>query len=242
MPHINNWISTLLVAMIGFSVGAMSYRAYQAHSYRVHAAERDASPATSPSAFDLALCDSVVNCQHPQAYKILILGDSIASFWRHYPDEFARTFGSDAFNSGEAGDTTGNLRWCIDNGEFDKFRPKTILLMIGTNNLIGGERGQKTADDINAIADFLRSKFRCRVLVTSMLPGEKSTNIPPVPNREIDACNASLSRHNGADYIDLWSKVRAQDGKMADRFTTDGVHLTGEGYRIWGEITSPLLK
>ena len=45
---------------------------------------------------------------------------------------------------------------------------------------------------------------------------------------------------NKIDYIDLNSVVSKND-VLQDEYTTDGVHLTLEGYQKWTELINPLL-
>ena len=68
-------------------------------------------------------------------------GDSITHRWgaTDYPKFLAhwqkQFHGWNAANFGWGGDTTHNILWRLQNGEFDAVSPKIIVLQAGTNNL-----------------------------------------------------------------------------------------------------------
>src|SRR5271165_5475115 len=107
---------------------------------------------------------------------VLFMGDSITDFWRNSPGNrrgapptgaaansdapapmagnavFDKHFGSmKVANFGIAGDTTQGVLWRLLNGEGQGYKPKAIMLMIGTNNT-----GRNSADEISmGIADIV---------------------------------------------------------------------------------------
>lgn len=48
-------------------------------------------------------------------------------------------------------------------------------------------------------------------------------------------------RNLGVNVIDTWSNFAQINGQMPKALTTDGLHLSEEGYRLWAEILSPYL-
>jgi hexosaminidase len=43
-------------------------------------------------------------------------------------------------------------------------------------------------------------------------------------------------------FIDLHSRFVDADGYLDPRYTNDGLHLTGEGYRLWRELLIPYVR
>jgi lysophospholipase L1-like esterase len=72
---------------------------------------------------------------------VLFMGDSITDFWRNTDGQFAGKAVQDKYfgkwkvaNFGIAGDTTQGVLYRLQNGEGKGFKPKAVMLMIGTNN------------------------------------------------------------------------------------------------------------
>lgn len=42
-----------------------------------------------------------------------------------------------------------------------------------------------------------------------------------------------LRKKNNLTYIDLWQFLADKNGKLKNKYTNDGLHLTGPGYKAW---------
>src|SRR5678809_224893 len=83
---------------------------------------------------------------------LLLHGDSITDWWVQNDDNkkiFQKYFGNiHTANFAVAGDTTQGVLWGLQNGEGQGFQPKAIMLMIGTNNISGGNTPPEIAEGI----------------------------------------------------------------------------------------------
>jgi len=74
---------------------------------------------------------------HKSDIKALFVGDSITAGWAWDPKEWGLDVWTkyyaprNAYNYGIGGDTTQNVIWRIENGEFDGLNPKVVVVMIG---------------------------------------------------------------------------------------------------------------
>ncbi|MEI6467441.1 MAG: GDSL-type esterase/lipase family protein, partial [Verrucomicrobiota bacterium] len=84
--------------------------------------------------------DGFVQIAKQGGVDVLFVGDSITDGWRRlergggkatWDREFAPLKSA---NFGISGDRTQHVLWRLENGELDGFKPKAIVLMIGTNN------------------------------------------------------------------------------------------------------------
>ncbi|MFO7324720.1 MAG: GDSL-type esterase/lipase family protein, partial [Pseudomonadota bacterium] len=73
--------------------------------------------------------------------ELLFMGDSITDFWRNAEGAYAGKAVLDKYfgqwkvaNFGIAGDTTQGVLYRLQNGEGQGFKPRAVMLMIGTNN------------------------------------------------------------------------------------------------------------
>ena len=52
----------------------------------------------------------------------------------------------------------------------------------------------------------------------------------------------ALCTEKGLVYIDLWTPLADENGKLNKAYTNDGLHLMGEGYLVWRDIVKPYVK
>ena len=111
------------------------------------------------------------------------LGDSITqNFERDGPEPWARfatvwqRFYPNALNLGFKGDATAHLLWRLRNGEIDGIAPKSVVILIGANNL--GRLHWSAEDSLVGIeavvAETQRRLPRARILVIGVLPSDRS--------------------------------------------------------------------
>jgi lysophospholipase L1-like esterase len=51
-----------------------------------------------------------------------------------------------------------------------------------------------------------------------------------------------LCAEKGIVYIDLWTPLADENGKLREDVTNDGLHLMGPGYVIWRDTVKPYVK
>ena len=188
--------------------------------------------------------------------EVLFLGDSITDFWRS-PDpakggqavwdrEFAPL---KAANFGISGDRTQHVLWRLRHGEAEGYRPKVVVLMIGTNNT-GWERDGTTPRNrppevtagVTAVVDELRARFpEAKILLLAIFPrGEKDS-----PQRaQVAEVNRALAKlHDGAHifFLDISDRFLDAEGNIPREVMPDLLHPSLKGYEIWAEaIRAPL--
>lgn len=169
----------------------------------------------------------------PGGREIVFLGDSLTAggLWsEHFP-------GREIANRGVIGDTTQRLLARLD--EVTSRRPELVLLMIGINDL--GQRVPLPEIErrYEEILQRLQGSGATVVVQSVLLVGQGSRKAAP---GQIDALNAWLEKaaaRHGGRFLDL-NPALAPEGHLAAAYTTDGTHLTGEGYLRWAEQLQPL--
>lgn len=177
---------------------------------------------------------------------VLLVGDSITIQWgaswaKEFPDR-------KAVNIGIGGDKTQNVLWRLDHGGVVGLQPKTIVLMIGNNNMFfTPETGvAAAAKGVETCARNLREKFPdADLIVAKILPchAPKSRFYEDIllTNAEIDKLNL------GADpkirVLDLTADFLNPDGTIKQAlYTPDNIHLSPEGYAAYAARLKPLLE
>lgn len=134
-------------------------------------------------------------------------------------------------NQGISGDTTGGILNRLS--AFAKAKPQTIYVMAGVNDLKKGLGDREILRNLNGIIQRLQVQNpSAQIVVQSILP----TRSKLVDNRRIGRLNqwiAQIANRNQVAYLDLHQQFTDSDGMIRDELTTDGIHLSPQGYEVW---------
>jgi len=179
----------------------------------------------------------VMAAQRPKHLGVLV-GDSL-SLW--FPNELLpphRTW----LNQGISGETSAGLLNRLE--LLDKTQPEDIFVLIGINDLIRGVKDETILANQEVIIRYLRRVHpQAKIVVQSILPhsGEEVAwegrdRLLKIPNSRIQEINQKLkaiAQKEGVVYLDLYPLFADADGNLKTELTTDGLHLSGEGYLVW---------
>lgn len=170
-------------------------------------------------------------------FESIGLGDSIMQGW---PDDLLRkALGASALNAGVGGDKTQNLLWRLEHFDWSKQKPKSVLLIIGTNNLSTSAPCEIALGIRNAVAKVHSIFPLADIAVISLLPrGEKMSAYEP----EIRQINNELRRRaqlDGYIFIDANPLFICDDEtKCALVKGPSNVHPTRSGYEQLTDFVS----
>jgi lysophospholipase L1-like esterase len=181
---------------------------------------------------------------------VLFMGDSITDFWRNAEGPFAgkpvldRHFGNwKVANFGIAGDTTQGVLYRLQNGEGEGFRPRAVMLMIGTNNTARNTAAE-IAEGIGAVVLELQRDFPgAKILLLGVFPRGRPNDPVRGTIAEINRTIAKLEDGERVHYLDIGAKFLAPDGSIPADVMSDLLHPSTKGYEIWAEaVREPLSK
>jgi lysophospholipase L1-like esterase len=160
--------------------------------------------------------------------NIVFVGDSITNnFYIPIQDETTRYF-----NMGVNGKRTSYVLETIN--DIMALQPDKIFLMIGINDIKGGETYETIIDNYDDIIfEMITTAPNLELYVYSVLPVSESvltSGIIPIVNAHIEQ-RADLYKQ--VHYIDLHSLFVDDNGYLQEELTKDGVHLRGIGYDVW---------
>lgn len=191
--------------------------------------------------------------------KLLLLGNSITQGFGGCRNLVTYKPGREAMDgamgdstlwesAGISGDRTQHLLWRMQNGNYNIVRPENIVITIGINNLIGGDRPEEVAAGIGMIADEAARLYpRSRIFLLGPLPSGVDND---AANRRLtDTVHRLLNERQGVfpagvRYIDPtpWF-VTAENGTLRQGlYSDDCIHLTPEGYRVWSDHIRTLIR
>ncbi|AFZ19816.1 GDSL-type esterase/lipase family protein [Allocoleopsis franciscana] len=138
-------------------------------------------------------------------------------------------------NRGISGDTTKGILNRIH--EVVESQPQKIFIMIGINDLTKGSSIDETFNNYQDLLNILQKESpKTKVFVQSVLPvnNQKYPNIG-VNNNIINLNNRlrDLAQKLSFNYIDLFSDFLDSNNQLDAQYTTDGIHLNGQGYLLW---------
>jgi lysophospholipase L1-like esterase len=157
----------------------------------------------------------------------ILVGDSL-SMW--FPREKLPT-GKLWLNQGISGDTSSGVLKRL--GAFSATRPDVIYVMAGINDLRKGASDDTILRNYRRIVRRLRETHpKAQIIVQSILP----TRLAKLSNNRIRHINTQLTqiaKQEGANYLNIYSWFTDMEGNMRLELTTDGLHLSQEGYDVW---------
>lgn len=174
---------------------------------------------------------------------VVFVGDSITE---GYPIHELLTESRPLFNRGIAGLHSGQLLQEIDALVLNLF-PKKVFLLIGTNDLGDGIRPREIEQNIKQICDkIVANDKKVKIYLLSVYPinsqSEYTSIVGSRNNETIQELNEQLKLKLSSEniiYLDIFTHLVDKNGDLNKDFTTDGLHLTVEGYKIVSKILTP---
>ncbi|NET47845.1 MAG: hypothetical protein F6K09_03780 [Merismopedia sp. SIO2A8] len=175
---------------------------------------------------------------NPPEHLNILLGDSI-SLW--FPHELL-PIGPTWLNQGISGEGAQGLLNRLD--LIDQTNPQVMYLMIGINDLLRDVDDETILANQRQIIQNLKVMHpSATIVVQTVLPhaGDRSTwegkdQLLALTNQRIQNLNqrlAIIADEEGVDYLNLVSIFSDAEGNLRTDFTTDGLHLNDNGYRVW---------
>lgn len=161
-------------------------------------------------------------------------------------------------NQGISGETSYGLLQRLQG--FDQTQPQVIFVMIGINDLIQGV-GDATllANQQEIVAHLKAAHPQSRIVMQSILPhgGDRARQrylasiagspVPPVRPKWVDRLPkispqrlqrlnqqlAAIAHQEQVEFLNLYDLFLGEDNLIRPELTTDGLHLSAEGYAVW---------
>ena len=164
---------------------------------------------------------------------IVILGDSLTQWFPSRLLPSKRLW----LNQGISGDTTEGIlkRLFI----FSQIQPDAIYILAGINDLKNQISPGTILENYQQIIQTLQQNHpQTPILIQSIFPTSLPTKFLPfnIPNPQIQDLNQQLAqvvRKSGATYLDFYPRFTDSQGNLRSDLTTDGLHLSQNGYKLW---------
>jgi lysophospholipase L1-like esterase len=172
---------------------------------------------------------------------VVVVGDSLTE-----RGEWWELLDRPVANRGVAGDTVAAVRARLD--DIVALDPRVVVLGVGINDLLAGASPEALAAHHARLIGELRERLpRARIVVESLLPIRDA-----LVARDAELTSATVRRANelcrraaaaaGVDWLDLHARLADPHGELDPRYSSDGLHLSGAGYRAWAAALVPYLR
>ena len=125
-------------------------------------------------------------------------------------------------------------------GVLGRLRPKAVIIALGINDVSGWD---EDPDEFAHRYERLCALFRdagTKIFVSTILPVERGKIWGDAMDASLieffNEAIAGIAEANGYGLIDSHEALAGPDGMMSPGLTTDGVHLSDEGYRRWKPV------
>ncbi len=157
----------------------------------------------------------------------IMLGDSL-SLW--FPTNGLPN-GKLWLNQGISGDTSTGILTRLS--AFSATKPEAIYIMAGVNDLRKGTSDKVILSNHRRIVRRLKITHpNSHIIIQSILP----TRRPKIPNTRIRNLNGQLARiakEEKVNYVNIHKWFTDFEGDLRQELTTDGLHLSLNGYEVW---------
>ncbi len=169
--------------------------------------------------------------------EIIFLGDSITDI-----ADWAELFGNKNIkNRGISTDNTFGVLARLD--EVVESKPAKIFLMIGINDMAKRTPDNIIVQNIQRIVQYVQSYSpKTMIIIQSILPTNnefpefagyqnKDEHIKWVNQQMATYCNAKK-----IPFVNLYPLFLDANNKLNKQYTSDGLHLNGQGYLLWKQV------
>lgn len=176
--------------------------------------------------------------------RVVFMGNSITEGWAGANPEY---FTSNPYiNRGIGGQTTPQMLLRFRQDVID-LGPKAVLILAGTNDIAentGPMTLEQIRDNILSMVQLAKAHdilpIVCSVLPAYDYPWRPGKS-PNVKIPELNGLLKTMTVEQGVPYLDYFSSMADKRNGLPEAFTTDGVHLTKEGYVVMEGMVEELL-
>lgn len=124
------------------------------------------------------------------------------------------------------------------------YRPKTVVLYAGDNDLPSGKSPQQVADDFGAFVKTVRGGLpEAKILFLAIKPSPSRWKFYDQQRQANALIRRQCEAGKNLAFVDVAAPMLGSDGQpQRDLFVADQLHLSDAGYELWAKILMPHLK
>jgi len=175
----------------------------------------------------------------PPTGEVLFVGSSSIVSWK--TDDLFPDFVT--LNRGFGGSTIADSLYYADRIILP-YEPRTIVLYAGDNDIAAGSEPEAVRDDFVTLVEKVHEALpETRILYISIKPSVARWEFREPMSIANDLIRKVVGEDERLYYVDIWGPMLDENGEpRPDLLQDDGLHLNAEGYDLWTEIVTPVLK
>ena len=165
---------------------------------------------------------------------VAVIGDSIAERW---PTELLEVVfpGKTIINLGIGGDRTQSLLWRLKTGSYDRVDPSSVVMIVGTNNMLREAPCAVVAGVGLVLADLAARWPHARVYLFEVMPRGKPPELMAVKARERIVINDGIvgfaQKSKSVTAVNVDNVLVCPSGSECPDFLPDFLHPSISGYQ-----------
>jgi lysophospholipase L1-like esterase len=200
----------------------------------------DGKSASSKWEPDISKYEAADRSQMPEPGGIVFIGSSTINKWKLSNNFSDLPVLNRGFGGSQLADSVEFAHRIVT-----PYRPKTVVLYAGDNDLARGKTPDDVARDFREFVAKVRHELpETKIIYLSVKPSLKRWEIVELgreANRRIQEYIA-VSGDKHLEFVDIGPVTLGSDGKpRPEFFVADGLHLSDEGYKAWAEVLRPHL-
>lgn len=178
--------------------------------------------------------------QRPEPGGVLFVGSSSIRLWDTLETEFAD---ARVIKRGFGGSRLSDCVKLLDRLVI-KYRPRTVMLYAGDNDLAEGATPEEVLQRVKAFADGVHSRLpETNVTFISIKPSPARRALIGKARMANKLVHQYAEAHPRVDYIDVFTPMLAADGTpRRELFRKDALHLNDAGYALWRTVIRPFVR
>jgi lysophospholipase L1-like esterase len=175
----------------------------------------------------------------PAAGAVLFVGSSSIRLWCTLDRDFPSLR---VLNRGFGGSEMGEVAQYAERIVFP-YRPRTIVLYAGDNDLAAGRTPAEVHDAFARFASLVHARLpEARLVYLAIKPSVARVKLLPEMRAANALVRADARREPWITYVDVFTPMLGPRGApKPDLFGPDGLHMNSAGYALWRAILLPVL-
>lgn len=171
---------------------------------------------------------------------VVFTGSSSIVNWKTLKKDFP---GLPVANMGFGGSTMADAVTFVERTTI-AFKPKTVVLYAGDNDLKQGLSVKSVVDSFKMFVNIIRqTNPKTKFIFISVKPSLARENLLPLI-RDVNNQIASYAKNvKGVAFADVFTPMLDNVGRpRPELFVADGLHMTPKGYELWTDIIYPVVR
>ena len=176
----------------------------------------------------------------PPPAGIVFVGSSSIRLWRTLPSDFP---GLPVVNRGFGGSTLPEATHYLPRIVLP-YRPRTVVLYEGDNDLALNWRPEQVAADYLAFVRVVRDALPAtRIIFISVKPSPSRWQLVDQQREANRLVREIAARDSLQTFVDVFTPMLGANGRpRPELFLADSLHMTPAGYVVWREQLAPYLR